>query len=127
MMGFTFLLTVFLLLLRIDQSIADSGRTNEKCDKYLDDFDIIRRFPFPLLINPDESIREESFVRTYQHDNRSIQQIQLVREVVVPVGVFCLKNLQDLLVYQTPFYRSLSLRTSNLTDTYSLFTTRHYS
>jgi len=72
------------------------------CSQFIDDHDIIRQFPFPVLINPSEYTFEQSIV-TMNKNNTFVQGIYIIQEEVVPSSVFCLSNLQILSILETPF------------------------
>ncbi len=72
------------------------------CSRFIDDHDIIRQFPFPVLINPSEYTFNQSIV-TMNKNNTFVQDIYIIEEEVVPSSVFCLSNLQILSILETPF------------------------
>ncbi len=72
------------------------------CNQFSNDLDIVRQFPFPILINPSEDTFDHSRV-TMDKNNRFVQEIYIYQEKVVPSSVFCLSNLEILSILETPF------------------------
>ncbi len=72
------------------------------CNQFSNDLDIVRQFPFPIMINPSEDIFDHSRV-TMDKNNKFVQEIYIYQEQVVPSSVFCLSNLEILNILETPF------------------------
>ena len=81
------------------------------CDEYANDFDVIHRFPFSVIVDPEDPFQSlfTSTVVTYPNDSQSIQELNIREQDVVPPSFVCLRNLRELTVVNTPFYQSLLL------------------
>ncbi|CAF0926682.1 unnamed protein product [Adineta steineri] len=77
------------------------------CNQYNNDYDIIRQFPFPLLINPVEYAFNKSAAVMYKNNNASIQEIYIMDEEIIPASIFCLSNLEELTIISTPFQNGI--------------------
>jgi hypothetical protein len=89
-------------ILYISDSQLKDSVSELDCSQFIDDYDIIRQFPFPVLINPSEYTFEQSIV-VMNKNNTFVQEIYIIEEEVVPSSVFCLSNLQMLSILETPF------------------------
>jgi len=73
------------------------------CSQFSNDYDVLRQLPFPIVINP---ITEEDWAKStakMDEDNIFVTKIIIEHEDFVPPSIFCLLNLEELLVDGTPF------------------------
>ncbi|CAF1426160.1 unnamed protein product [Adineta ricciae] len=73
------------------------------CEHYLNDYEILRQLPFPVLINPERIYANES-IATMHPAERVVNSLTLVEpNGVVPESIFCLKELQYLIIKHMVF------------------------
>lgn len=98
-----------------------STAVNVQCDEYVNDLDIISRFPFAVGLDYKQQGPNKS-TAILDSTNTSVVMIQLRQAgSIVPESVFCLKNLQSLDIMNMFFVNNIvpdSL--SNLQELYSL-------
>lgn len=101
---------LLLFFIEHHRSLSDAAPTTSivNCDEYVNDFDVIQRFPFSVIVDPEEPFQSlfTSTVITYPNDNQSIQELTIREQDVVPPSFVCLRNLRELTVADTPFYQS---------------------
>ncbi len=73
------------------------------CSQFIDDYDIIRQFPFPVVINPTTDDDYQKSTVTMHKDGIFVKSIIIHKENVVPLSMFCLLNLESLQIVETPF------------------------
>ena len=100
-------------------SVVNSGGTHEDqsilpgispligshldCSRFKNDFDVLRHFPFPVLILPEDKIDFQTSSAYLHQDGNTIKDIYIRHGTIVPPHVFCLSNLSGLNVFSTPF------------------------
>lgn len=78
------------------------------CSQFIDDYDILRQFPFPVKINlaaEEDNVVGESVAFMGKNDTY-VNILAIYEENVVPPTVFCLSNLHSLKIERTPFENS---------------------
>ncbi len=82
-------------------------RTSElDCSQFIDDFDVLRQFPFPVVINPPEDSDYEKSTARVNESETFVRSISIRYETHIPSSIYCLSNLHKLLVQTTPFENS---------------------
>ncbi|CAF1602697.1 unnamed protein product [Rotaria magnacalcarata] len=76
------------------------------CGKFKNDYDILRQFPFPIILNPIEPIFNQSTATMHENDT-FVKIIYIREEKVVPSSVFCLLKLHRLHIETTPFQNGI--------------------
>jgi len=66
------------------------------CSQFSNDYDILRQFPFPVLINPNERIYNQSTAKM-DKDNTFVKSI-CIQDSIVPLSLFCLSKLESLTI-----------------------------
>ncbi|CAF1660449.1 unnamed protein product, partial [Adineta ricciae] len=70
---------------------------------YTSDKQIIQSFPFPVSINPSQSLPSPpKFSYATVDTNRRVINLTLVNIPSIPPGLFCLGNLQELSIFDSP-------------------------
>ncbi len=75
------------------------------CSQFIDDYDILRQFPFHISINlaaDDDRVAGIS-VAFMDKTDTFVETLAIYNEKVVPWIVFCLSNLESLKIEFTPF------------------------
>jgi hypothetical protein len=75
------------------------------CSQFIDDYDILRQFPFPTTIYlADDDEHKYGISAAFMDENNTfVETLAIYNEKVVPWSVFCLTNLEMLLIDHTPF------------------------
>ncbi|UJR14482.1 hypothetical protein I4U23_001479 [Adineta vaga] len=82
---------------------CDAQPKNEvDCSQFVNDEDILRQLPFPLVDHSYEFSQNHSKVEMYENTS-DVRGISIYKEKVVPSSIYCLSKLEKLEVYQTPF------------------------
>jgi hypothetical protein len=90
-----------MLCLSDSQTINSSYAVN--CSQFRSDYDVLRQFPFPILINPIDD--EWNGSTAIMDDNSTFVLVIYFRaEKVIPSSVYCLSNLKRLQSVGTPLY-----------------------
>ncbi|CAF4968257.1 unnamed protein product [Rotaria sp. Silwood1] len=87
-------------------SLAKKNASQLDCSQVNNDYDVLRQFPFPILVNPIELVFDQS-TATMDENNTFVKKIYIYQEEVVPSSVFCLSKLQALHVEMTPFQNGI--------------------
>jgi len=92
-----------------NQNIEKGNNAGESdCSQFIDDYDILRHFPFPVVISlatNDLVVGASGAARN--KNNTFIDALAIYEEKVVPSIVFCLSNLRTLKVERTPFENNI--------------------
>jgi hypothetical protein len=90
-----------------------NSRSDLDCSQFSSDYDVLYHFSFLIMINPIINNWGKS-IATMDTNGTLVIDLQLHGESVVPLSIFCLKNLGDLYIYNTPFPNgNSSLSTDN--------------
>jgi len=76
------------------------------CSQFVDDYDILRQLPYSITINlaADDDYEEPSRNVAFMDKNDTfVEGFSIYKKNVVPWSVFCLSNLETLLIQKTPF------------------------
>ena len=85
-------------------SIADYNHTEKlNCSEFGDNYEILMNFPFPIIINPMTWPYPMPTYAVMDENGTYVQTIRLSNESHVPPSVFCLRQLESLTVFRTPF------------------------
>jgi Leucine-rich repeat (LRR) protein len=79
-----------------------NSRSDLDCSQFSSDYDVLYHFSFLIMINPIINNWGKS-IATMDTNGTLVIDLQLHGESVVPLSIFCLKNLGDLYIYNTPF------------------------
>jgi len=71
------------------------------CSQFSNDYDVLRQFPFPVLMNPTDLTLNQS-TATMDKDNTFVRLIY-IQDDILPLSVFCLSKLEQLTINTTPF------------------------
>jgi hypothetical protein len=97
------------------------------CSQFIDDYDILRQFPFPILIHLAADEEELDFrTEAFMGENDTfVAGLMIYKESIVPWSIYCLSNLRTLQVHQTPFENSNFCLLNN--NYYFVYLFRHYT
>ena len=88
-------------VLCFSDSQAKNSSHEVNCRQFSGDYDVLRQFPFRILIEPIEFEFNESMVEM-DEKGTFVKSIFIINETVLPLSVFCLSNLERLYIHQTP-------------------------
>ena len=72
------------------------------CSQFQNDLDVVRQFPFSMKFVATEYEQAKSAVML--NDRKTFVKFVVIRnEKVVPWSLFCLSNVEQLIIKQTPF------------------------
>lgn len=92
-----------LLLYLVDfQEVKNNGYELD-CSQFHSDYDVLRQFPFPVVINPTTHEDYEKSTAVMVENGTFVKSFTLHFENVVPSSIFCLSNLEILNINTTPF------------------------
>lgn len=80
-----------------------NSSTSDNCSRFISDYHILMDFPFPIIINPMTWTYPMPTHALMDDNGTYVQTIRLSAEIHVPFSVFCLKRLQSLTIFRTPF------------------------
>ncbi len=80
-----------------------NSTTRIDCSQFTDDYNILINFPFSITINPTIWTYPMPTYAQMDDNNTYVQWLRLSEESHVPPSVFCLKNLERLTIFRTPF------------------------
>lgn len=89
------------------------------CSQFQDDFDVLRQFPFPIEFLPP-GFGWPNSVAVMNSQQTGVRHIQISNEKVIPWSLFCLSNLQDLTIKQTPFENGKNVSSDHFENLSSL-------
>jgi hypothetical protein len=97
------------------------------CSQFIDDYDILRQFPYPISVNlaaddDNEHLQTIAFMDT---NDTFVKTLAIYYENIVPWSVYCLSNLDELQVYGTPFENGNFRQLNN--NYYFVYLFRHYT
>ena len=72
------------------------------CSQFTDDFDVLRQFPFSVEYTTNRYNWSKS-IAIMNDEKTFVEYLVIVNETVIPWSLFCLTNLEDLVIKQTPF------------------------
>ncbi|CAF1219125.1 unnamed protein product [Rotaria sordida] len=79
-----------------------NSRSDLACSQFISDLDVLDHFPFLIMINPMNNNWQKS-TAVMNKNSTVVVELALRSETVVPLSIFCLKNLQRLAITYTPF------------------------
>jgi hypothetical protein len=80
--------------------------TDVDCSQYSSDYDILRQFPFPIIINPTRDQWKQTLA--FMKDNDTfVQHLFIIEESIIPPSIFCLSNLEGIMTEKTPLVNDI--------------------
>jgi Leucine-rich repeat (LRR) protein len=80
--------------------------TDVDCSQFSSDYDILRQFPFPIIINPNDDQWKQTLAVMKDNDT-FVQHLFIVNESIIPPSIFCLSNLEGIVSQRTPLVNDI--------------------
>ncbi len=79
-----------------------NSKSDLDCSQFDSDYDVLYHFSFQIMINPISNSWQKS-VAVMNGNATLVNHLTLRNENVVPLSIFCLKNLRYLQIENMPF------------------------
>ena len=79
-----------------------SSRSDLDCSQFDSDYDVLYHSSFQIMINPMNNNWGKSIARM-NDEGTLVTELSLFNEGAVPLSIFCLQNLRNLRIQNTPF------------------------
>jgi Leucine-rich repeat (LRR) protein len=79
------------------------------CSQFIDDYDILRKFPVPIKVNLAVDDEQEccKTIAIMDENDTFVSRLSIYKENVVPWSVYCFSNLDTFEVDRTPFENNI--------------------
>jgi len=84
----------------LDNSMIETERNTVNCTQFRRDYDILRSFSFPVEVSPVITVNKTFALMNI---NNQVTDLTIHKEKFIPLSVYCLKNLNSLIINNTRF------------------------